>query len=314
MIILEADFHLIFRNWRSHLSLWSFHNPQPCRAPSTTVALPPYLGNPDLHPLLLGAACLASQLCCDLTFSLFQMLILLCLLGSSLGAPQGYYLPSYPAYPTNYPTYNTFLGSGSFSRYYGAAAAIPRTGFSYSFGPGYNFQWRYQCSTTIVLTNIGCFRNAAQSLNFLQPVTFAQVEEKVEDATQEVTQQRWRWFLDCPMWKYVFRSKSAYKFIFQHFHFQVWHPTCSYLPWKAGVGQTGVGEFRHRHQQWDFQSFLLFSSLSLHPANVCQCLQRFANVCLAFRSSWITQGSHGKCPGVAASICSPPLYRKFAAP
>ena len=31
-----------------------------------------------------------------------------------------------------------------------------------------------------------------------------------------------------------------------------------------------------------------------------------------FRSSWITEGSNGKCPGVAASICSPPLYCKFA--
>jgi len=101
------------------------------------------------------------------------MLILLCLLGSSLGAPQSYFFPSYSAYPTTFPTYNTFLGSGSFPRYYGAAA-IPRTGFSYSFGPGYNFQWR----------------NPGQSLNFLPPVTFAQEEEKVEVATQEVTQQR----------------------------------------------------------------------------------------------------------------------------
>ena len=82
------------------------------------------------------------------------MLILLCLLGSSLGAPQSYYLPSYPSYPTAYPTYNTFLGSGSFPRYYGAAA-IPRTGFSYSFGPGYNFQWRSQFATTVLFTDIG---------------------------------------------------------------------------------------------------------------------------------------------------------------
>ena len=86
---------------------------------------------------------------------LFQMLILLCLLGSSLGAPQSYYFPSYSSYPTAYPTYNTFLGSGSFPRYYGAAA-IPRTGFSYSFGPGYNFQWRCQFATTVLLTEIGC--------------------------------------------------------------------------------------------------------------------------------------------------------------
>ena len=76
------------------------------------------------------------------------MLILLCLLGSSLGAPQSYFLPSFSTYPT---TYNTFLGSGSFPRYYGAAA-IPRTGFSYSFGPGYNFQWRYQCWTATLFT------------------------------------------------------------------------------------------------------------------------------------------------------------------
>ena len=117
------------------------------------------------------------------------MLILLCLLGSSLGAAHSYYLPQYSAFPSSYPAYTNFLGSASFPRYYGAAA-IPRTGFSYSFGPGYNFQWRYQCSTTIVLTKIVSFRNAAQSLNFLQPVSFAQVEEKVEDATQEVTQQR----------------------------------------------------------------------------------------------------------------------------
>ena len=100
----------------------------------------PYLGNPDLHPLLLGTARTSFLL-----HFLFQMLILLCLLGSSLGAPQSYFFPSY----STYPTYNTFLGSGSFPRYYGAAA-IPRTGFSYSFGPGYNFQWRYKIIAQLV--------------------------------------------------------------------------------------------------------------------------------------------------------------------
>ena len=83
------------------------------------------------------------------------MLILLCLLGSSLGAPQSYFLPSFSTYPTTYPTYNTFLGSGSFPRYYGAAA-IPSTGFSYSFGPGYNFQWRWKLSILSCLLNIAC--------------------------------------------------------------------------------------------------------------------------------------------------------------
>ena len=84
------------------------------------------------------------------------MLVLLCLLGSSLGAVQGYYLPSYPTYATAYPAYNTFLGSGSFPRYYGAAA-IPRTGFSYSFGPGYNFQWRFQFSNSVFFSDIGYY-------------------------------------------------------------------------------------------------------------------------------------------------------------
>ena len=224
------------------------------------------------------------------------MLILLCLLGSSLGAPQSYFFPSYSAYPTTFPTYNTFLGSGSFPRYYGAAA-IPRTGFSYSFGPGYNFQWRYQCSTAVFFTNIGFCRNPSQSLNFLPPVTFAQEEEKVEVATQEVTQQRWGWF---PILLFIYLHNIN---INKHFHLKVRHPTCSCLSWRAGVGQTG-GEFGHRHQQWDFLSNAISWTALLNPLHP-------ANVCLAFRGSWITQGSHGKCPGVTASICSPSLHCKF---
>jgi len=105
------------------------------------------------------------------------MLILLCLLGSSLGATHSYYLPQYSAFPSSYPAYTNFLGSASFPRYYGAAA-IPRTGFSYSFGPGYNFQWR----------------SPGQSLNFLPSVTVVDQDEKVqeEEAAKEevVTQQR----------------------------------------------------------------------------------------------------------------------------
>ena len=133
--------------------------------------------------------------CSSLTSDfLFQMLVLLCLLGSSLGAVQGYYLPSYPTYATAYPAYNTFLGSGSFPRYYGAAA-IPRTGFSYSFGPGYNFQWRYDHWSVLhyhllLLTSMSS-RSPGQGLNFLPSVTLLQEEEKVEEIPQEVTQQRW---------------------------------------------------------------------------------------------------------------------------
>ena len=109
-----------------------------------------WLGNPKLCVLqLLGQArtCLPTISYIPLTLNfLFQMLILLCLLGSSLGAAYSYYLPQYSAFPSSYPAYTNFLGSASFPRYYGAAA-IPRTGFSYSFGPGYNFQWRWLSKT-----------------------------------------------------------------------------------------------------------------------------------------------------------------------
>ena len=153
MIILKADFQLIFRNWRRPLSFcvtllpihWPEHHYQLCQLP--------YLGESRFTSTVARRSD-TSLLLSYISF-LFQMLILLCLLGSSLGAPQSYYFPSYPSYPTAYPTYNTFLGSGSFPRYYGAAA-IPRTGFSYSFGPGYNFQWRCQFATTVLFTDIGC--------------------------------------------------------------------------------------------------------------------------------------------------------------
>ena len=72
MIILEADFQLIFRNWRSRLSFSTL--PTAC-LPGTTISsarLLPYLGNPDLHPLLLGAGGSArtSLLCSYISFSL----------------------------------------------------------------------------------------------------------------------------------------------------------------------------------------------------------------------------------------------------
>ena len=146
MVIPGADFQLIFRNWRSSLS-------QNCPLPNTTSAIPyqqSWLGNPTLCVLqLLGQArtCLPKISYIPLTLNfLFQMLILLCLLGSSLGAANSYYLPQYSAFPSSYPAYTNFLGSASFPRYYGAAA-IQRTGFSYSFGPGYNFQWRWLLKT-----------------------------------------------------------------------------------------------------------------------------------------------------------------------
>ena len=37
---------------------------------------------------------------------------------------------------------------------------------------------------------MGSCRNPGQALNFLPPVTFTQGKEKVEEATQEMTQQR----------------------------------------------------------------------------------------------------------------------------
>ena len=123
------------------------------------------------------------------------MLILLCLLGSSLGAAHSYYLPQYSAFPSSYPAYTNFLGSASFPRYYGAAA-IPRTGFSYSFGPGYNFQWRWllKLIQNFLILFLMSFRSPGQSLNFLPSVTVVGQDEKVqeEEAAKEevVTQQR----------------------------------------------------------------------------------------------------------------------------
>ena len=123
------------------------------------------------------------------------MLILLCLLGSSLGAAHSYYLPQYSAFPSSYPAYTNFLGSASFPRYYGAAA-IPRTGFSYSFGPGYNFQWRWllKLIQNFLILPLMSFRSPGQSLNFLPSVTVVDQDEKVqeEEAAKEevVTQQR----------------------------------------------------------------------------------------------------------------------------
>ena len=214
-------------------------------------------------------------------------------LGQALGLPRVTSSPRTPPTPPPSPPTTPFLARG---------ASLATMGLQLSQG--------LASATALDLATTSNGGINAQLLSSLLTSAFAEILAKVWTFCHlwplHKKKKRLKW--QPRKWPSRGEDDSQFSFsstciILKHFHFKVWHPTCSCLSWRAGVGQTG-GEFGHRHQQWDFLSNAISWTALLNPLHP-------ANVCLAFRGSWITQGSDGKCPGVTASICSPSLHCKF---
>ena len=191
MIILEADFQLIFRNWRSRLSFSTL--PTAC-LPGTTISsarLLPYLGNPDLHPLLLGAGGSArtSMLCSYISFSLPDVDLAMSAWVKPWGSPE--LLPPLLLHlPHHLPNLQHLSWVGELPSLLWRCR-YPKHWLQLQLWTRLQLPMEVKIINTILFTKhcVPC-RNPGQGLNFLSPVSLVQEEEKEEEASKEAIQQR----------------------------------------------------------------------------------------------------------------------------